>query len=225
MMANNPSEQAARLLMDSVRANLEFIRRASEVGRVMLSDPSARPRSLPDLADRIVRFDLRMLEVLTSHSQAIMNEMLGAAHETLSGTTRPTAVVNAARPAPPPAAPALHLSGKAGASARAAFVVENPFSAPAALSFELEDFVSASGAHVHLSGVFDPPGPTLAPGGSQTIFVEVPLPQDVQPGSYTSQIHVVGYNTRQIRVTLQVEPGEPPPARPERRRRPPKSAA
>jgi hypothetical protein len=219
MTANSPSEQAARLLMDSVRANLQFIRRASEVGRVILSNPSARPRSLPDLADRIVRFDLGLLEVLTSHSQAIMNEMLGVAQETLAGTTRPAVVT--ARPAPP----ALHLTGKVGASARAAFVVENPFSAPAALSFDLDEFVSASGARVAAHATFDPATPTLAPGGSQTIFVEVPLTQDVQPGSYTSQIQVVGYNTRQIRVSLQVEPGEPPVAKATRRRRSPKSPA
>src|SRR5215510_13462109 len=100
-----------RLVLDSLRGDVELLSRAAHVGRVILRESQARPQSVTDVVKHLVRFNLEFHTLLTDYSQTFIKEVLDLAERTASGGTLSS---ERAAPGQTGSPPQLSLVGRRG---------------------------------------------------------------------------------------------------------------
>jgi hypothetical protein len=184
-----------------------------------------RLREAPDAAgllSRWLEFNLKSYSVVSTHSLALVNELLSAAESALLAKSPPTAE---SPPEPQPRVE-LRLSGRPGERVTSGFAVENHFDHPLEISFECAELKPASGQSLPAQRVeFEPANLTIPPHGEAVAQVAVPITRDFVIGqTYTTTIHLLGFDNKEVGLSIAILPSaemphSPPPRKEAKRKK------
>ncbi|MEA3203447.1 MAG: hypothetical protein QOI63_1122 [Thermoplasmata archaeon] len=109
---------------------------------------------------------------------------------------------------------ALAARARPGERAHLSFNLENRLGTHVAAVPHLTGFTGRDGEALLVHWQSAPPLALLAPGASQRMSVEFPLPSDSPPGRYTGWLFLLGFDDRAVQVVLEVAGPEATPAAP-----------
>jgi hypothetical protein len=219
------SEQLKQLVSANLAGNAQLATRLSN----FIKDAAAavradRLREAPDAAgllSRWLEFNLKSYSVVSTHSLALVNELLSAAESALLAKA-PSAAESAPKPQ---SRVELRLSGRPGERVTSGFAVENHFNHPLAITFECAELKSASGQSLPAARVeFEPANLTIPPRGEAVAQVAVPITRDFVVGqTYKTTIHLLGFDKKEVGLSITIlapaEMPNPPPPRKEANRK------
>ncbi|MGH7499352.1 MAG: hypothetical protein ACREL3_10930 [Gemmatimonadales bacterium] len=188
--------------------------RASGGGASQPLDPST-------LLSRWLDFNLASYSIVTNHSVSFLNSLLGAAEEALLPGPLPDADTGS-KPEP---RVELRLEGRPGDRVSSGFLVENHFDRPLDVAFESDDLSPGRGAPLPSTLIeFEPPRVTIPPRGQNVVQAAVAITPDFVVGqTYATTIRLLGFNSKELGLSLTVLPGDKgatPSAQPRKKTRP-----
>jgi hypothetical protein len=218
------AEEFVRRLKDLVAANIagnaELVARFNKfLQDAAKAAGSARAGQTPDAATLLSRWldlNLASYAVVSTQSLALLNGLLSAAESALL----PKAPSTTGAPPAPDRRVELRLEGRPGDRIASAFLIENHFDRPLDVSFECGDLVPAEGAPLPASLVtFEPATLAIAPRGQAVVQAAVTITEDFVVGqTYTTTIRLLGFQAKEVGLSVTVRPpaeeAEPPGRRP-----------
>lgn len=215
------------------QANLLLLGRAGELMRrgasVQAGSEPVGANDVRALVDDWTRLNLSFYSQLNEQNLRYLNSVVSSAGTRPAAAPASTPIPAATKPAatPAPKAAGIVLGGRRGEVLRTAFQLENGTALPASVSFELQDFVSASGAKAGAACLsIDPAATVLEPGAERLVRIAVRLGDEFKPGqSYDSTIRVVGFPNKMIRLRVDVSADPAVASAPAKVSRRPKRAA
>lgn len=199
-------QELRSVLASSAAGNIQI---ALRIRDLVVSAASQRPRDRDRSKDvgHILDFIVASVRLLSENSLVVANGILDAAEARLLEKAPPVA------DEPSDAAPGdveIILKGARGHRADAAFLLENKYDRSIDVAFEMSDLTSEGGAVI--PGAFvsiDPASVTLSPRGQAVIRISIEVGDLLTEGvSYLGMLRASGFETRQIRIRLQVEAQE-----------------
>ena len=198
------SAQLKELVAANTSANAQLLNRFAALLRSVADARPATGTNLQDpqaLVSRWLDFNLASYSAISTHSLALMNGLLSAAENALNP---PPSVTD------PPGTQEVELrvQGHAGERVTAGFVVENQFDRPLAVSVECDELMPRTGAPVPASLVtFEPASMTIAPHGQGMVQVAIAVTKAFEVGqTYSSTIRLLGFQDKEVRLSLTVLP-------------------
>jgi hypothetical protein len=215
----SPEDFAGRL-KELVAANLDgnarlvsrfgdIVRDAARQARAGRGSPASREPGA--LLSRWLEFNLAAYSAITTHGLALVDGLLSAAEQALAPKSP------AAGPGPAARRVELRLEGRPGERVTSGFAVENHFDRPLEVAFEAGDLVPLVGPPLPGSLVgFEPAALTLAPRSQAAVQVAVTITREFVAGqTYATTIRLLGFQAKEIGLSLTVHPpAEPPRAEP-----------
>ncbi len=168
-----------------------FVREADQA--VTTSRAAGRPDAQA-LLSRWLDFNLESYSVLSAQSLALLNGLLSAAQSTLIPKTAPAA----------PPRVELRLSGRHGEQATTSFVIENHFDRPLSVGFESAALIPSTGPALPASLVsFEP----IASHGQGVVQAAITIATDFVVGQiYATTIRLLGFDAKELGLSLTVLP-------------------
>ncbi len=203
-------EELRILLAKNVQGNMKLLNRLSSLVKEASKEISASSdnRRLPQgdqLIARLLDLNFAYYSLLSDHGLAFLNEFFNAAERTLGleradeGQTSTTTETSRA---------GIDLSARIGESAVAPFVIENHHTSALRVSFQAGDFLSLKGDRVSAEQIaFDPPTLSLEPTEQSIVRAMVTVTDAFKVGeTYVTNINLVGFQAKDITLTLTIQP-------------------
>ncbi len=215
----SPDEFVERL-KELVAANVvesgRLVTRFNDFVRAALQSAGARGAGKradsEELLSRWLDFNLESYSVVNAQGMLLLNGLLSAAENTFT----PKAAGVPGSGAAPSSRIELRLSGHHGERATTGFVIENHFDHPLAITFESTELVPTAGASLRASLVsFEPATLLITPRGQGTVQVAVMITTDFVVGqTYATAIRLVGFDAKEVGLSLTILPQERAPSQP-----------
>ncbi len=219
---SSPSKAAEAIIDDlksviarSISGNLEVAGRVRSLVQALVNTPPSPPATLNprENVSKLLDFNVASLRVLTEHVLGAINEIVDQAETSLLGERRPrpAAAPNGGAVAAPPAAGAgqaieIVMSGAIGDRASSPFLIENHYDRDVDVTFEI--VAPGAGATPKIpSGALqvEPSRASLPARGQAIVYATVEISESFKPGSsYHGAIRILGFESRPIRVRLDV---------------------
>jgi hypothetical protein len=186
----------------------DFVRKASQAAG---KKPVGERTDAQTLLARWLDFNLASYSVVSAGSLALLNDLLSAAENTLIPKDSPAPNPPFPSPAPPTE---LRLSGRHGERATSGFLLENRFDQPHAVAFECAELTPKTGPPLPASLVnFEPATLTIPPRGQAVVQAAVSITPDFVVGqTYTTTIRLLGFEAKELSLSITVLPSANPGA-------------
>lgn len=195
-------ERFKQLMAANVAGSTQLLTRLSEFVREASRTVGAEGTDAGVLLSRWLDFNLESYSVVSAQSLALLNGLISAAESTLlPGVPSPAGTSTSPRVE-------LRLSGRYGDRATTGFAIENNFDRPVAVTFESTALVPKSGKALPASLVsFAPATIVLEPRAEGIVQATVTITPDFQVGeTYTSTIHLLGFQARDVGLSVTILP-------------------
>jgi hypothetical protein len=192
------------LVERNFEANVQLWRRAGNLlrsARDMSSQPQPRQAEFRAIGRDLVQLNIDYYTRVSDQAVQYLNALVDIAEEALGPAGQSGGV--------PPKGAEIRVTGRIGQTVTAPFQLENPNPQAVDVSFEVGDFVDASGKSVGQGVVtMEPEALTLdANSAPRIVQTHIKVTESFQPGQlYACVIKVVGF-PMQIRLTLAVLAG------------------
>jgi len=194
------------LVERNFEANVQLWRRAGNLlrsARDVSSQPRPRQAEFRALGRDLVQLNIDYYTRVSDQAVQYLNALVDIAEEALGPARQSGGALQ------PPKGAEIRVSGRIGQTVTAPFQLENPNPQPVNVSFEVADFVDASGKAVGQGAVsMEPAALTLdANCAPRIVQAHINVTEAFRAGQmYTCVIKVVGF-PMQIRLTLAVLAG------------------
>lgn len=195
-------EELKALVAKNVSGQLQVIARVNDLVR-RAGEPGGASRDTSDILSTWLAFNLASYATVSTHTLAMLDELIGAAERALLSEAPPTR----AAPRAPTEPVEMRLEGRRGDRVALPFLVENPYGRALTVTFEAEPLVGAGGGaalpatHV----VFEPERLDVPPGGQAIAHAVVVLSHEFAVAeTYRTTIRTHGFEGREILLSITV---------------------
>jgi hypothetical protein len=192
----------------ALAGNLEVVARVRDLVAGLVSDSPKIPDAVRDpraLVSRWIDFNIASLRIITEHSIDALNGIVSVAEASLDRNPRRSATSFENRSDAHDADPVeLRLEGARGARATASFQLENFYSHPLEITFEVEPLIAPGRPPISASAIeIEPKVAQLPPRGRQIVSVSVTLDDGFALGSvYEARVRIVGFEARMLHLVV-----------------------
>lgn len=191
------------ILSANVSKSIQLMTRANDLIKntfQTVSSPDRASMDESDVLERWLNFNVATFSVISDHAFSLLDKLITVAEGAIVGDIPGKGSAEKQVD--------IYITGQQGEKCSAAFLIQNHYDEALDISFEATHLVAESTAPLPSTHVnFDPSSTTLKPGEQKIIEVTVDIGKEFVPGkTYVTNIHVLGYESKELILFIKVLP-------------------
>ena len=197
------ADEIKKILSANVSKSIHLMTRANNLLKdtvESIASSNKEPVDKSELLNRWLNFNVATYTVINDHTISLLEKLITIAEGSIIGKTQETTAEEKNID--------INITGHQGEKQSTFFLIKNHYDNPLDISFEASPLI-AEGTQLLPNRyiTFDPSTTTLKEREEKTIKVIVDINEDFIPGkTYITNIHVIGYETKELILSIEVLP-------------------